>query len=140
LLLVALAAPIVWPLVKDGPLTSFDGATHLLRLALLNHSISNGPLYARWLPEIMLGNGAPILNYYAPLTYYLAEGFHLGGLTFGAAQTSVMAFLIVVGGWGMFLLARDVYGDSGEWAALAAATTYMYAPYLLTNVFISRTA
>ena len=36
----------------------------------------------------------------------------------------------------MFLWARDLFGPGQDWAALVAATAYMYAPYLLTNVFV----
>ena len=36
----------------------------------------------------------------------------------------------------MYWLGRDVFGPQQRGAALVAATAYMYAPYLLTNVYI----
>jgi hypothetical protein len=36
----------------------------------------------------------------------------------------------------MYMLARSLFGPHGRWAALVAAVAYLYAPYLLTNVYI----
>jgi uncharacterized membrane protein len=128
--------PALWPFYTHGLPHSFDGAIHLIRLALLDYHVETGTLFPRWIPEIMLGRGAPILNYYASLTYYLAEAFHLANLDYSTALMAGLALLVVLAGWGMFWLAKDIYGPGASWAALLAATAYMFAPYLLTNVFI----
>ncbi len=45
----------------------------------------------------------------------------------------------MVAGWGMYLLAASIFANKadrrGEWAGLAAAVAYMYAPYLLVNAY-----
>src|SRR5450759_1535252 len=46
------------------------------------------------------------------------------------------AVLIVAAGMGMYLMALAIFGPRRRAAAMVAATAYMYAPYLLTNVFI----
>jgi hypothetical protein len=135
-LLFILAIPALWPFLVRGLPQSYDGVTHLLRLALLDNFIHQGIWFPRWMPDLILGSGAPILNFYAPLTYYLAEGLHLAGLTNTTAFMASMALFVILAGGGMFLLARDVYGLNSPWPAIVAAIAYMYAPYLQHNIFI----
>ena len=50
---------------------------------------------------------------------------------------AAFGLLILLAGLGMYRLARDYYDTSPDaWPALAAAVAYLYAPYLLTNVFV----
>ena len=136
LALPLLAIPALWPFAKLSLTGSADGTLHLLRLAVFDHHVRHGMLYPRWVPELVTGLGYPVFNFYGPLTYYLAELLHLVGLDFVSALMGAFAVLILIGGFGMYLLARDVLGPQQRWAALVAATAYMYAPYLLTNVYI----
>jgi len=136
LALPPLALPAIWPFYSLGLPASSDGMLHLLRLVLLNHQIQQGIFYPRWVPELALGLGYPLWNFYSPSTYYLAQFFHLLGMDFFLALKAAFATIILIAGAGMYLLARDIFGRHGRWPALAAAAAYMYAPYLLTNVFI----
>src|SRR5262249_11054700 len=104
---------------------------------LLDVSLRQGILYPRWLPELVVGFGYPVFSFYGPTTYYLAEGLHLLGLGFYQAFMLAFALMALVGGYGMYLLAGDVLGEAGwPWSALLAAVAYLYAPYLLVNIFI----
>ena len=47
--------------------------------------------------------------------------------------------LVLTAGFGMYLFTVSVYGVQHRWAALVAATAYMYAPYLLTNTYVHGT-
>ncbi len=85
LVLAGLSVPLLWHFYTNGLPQSYDGATHLLRLALLDDYIHQGMLYPRWLPELILGNGAPVFNYYAPLTYL--DNVRLGRVTYSALST-----------------------------------------------------
>lgn len=134
--LPVLALPALWPFVADGLPRSFDGGLHLLRLGLLDFHVQRGTFYPRWVPEALLGYGYPLFNYYAPAAYYLAESFHLLGLSFYHSFVVALAMLVLAAGFAMFLLARDIFGRERSWPALLAATAYMVGPYLLTNVFI----
>ena len=136
LALPLLAIPALWPFAKLSLPGSADGTLHLLRLAALDYHVRHGMLYPRWLPELFTGLGYPVLNFYGPLTYYLAELLHLIGLDLVSALITAFAVLVLAGGFGMYWLARDVLGPQQRWSALVAATAYMYAPYLLTNVYI----
>jgi hypothetical protein len=108
----------------------------MLRIGLLDHFIRQGVLLPRWTPNLLLGYGYPLYNFYAPLSYYLAESLHLLGLGPYAAFIVAFAILILAAGLGMYRLALDIFGPERPECALVAATAYLYAPYLLTNVYI----
>jgi uncharacterized membrane protein len=131
-----LAVPALWPYTRGFPFTA-DGMLHVLRIVLLDWHVRHGLLFPRWVPELVLGYGYPVFNFYGPGTFYLAEGLRLLGLSELTALMGTLGLLVVFGGGGMYLLARDVFGEpAGPWPALVSAVAYMYAPYLLTNVFI----
>lgn len=136
LALPVLALPALWPFVERGLTGSHDGALHLLRLAVLDYHLRQGMVYPRWIPELLNGLGYPVFNFYGPLSYYLAELPHLLGLDLVSALVMAFTVWIVVAGFGMYRLAYDVLGTGQRWAALVAATAYMYAPYLLANVHV----
>ncbi len=125
-LLLALVA--VQPLLQSTLPWSDDGLLHLWRVVELDHCLRNGYLYPRWMPDMAYGYGFPLLNYYAPLSVYLAEGFHLLGLGFTAALLAALSACLAAGMLGAFLWARDAFGETG---GLIAAIAYGYAPYTL---------
>ncbi len=132
-----LAIPALWPFYKIGLPRSFDGGLHLLRLGVLDYHLRHGVLFPRWVPEMMLGYGYPLFNFYAPSTYYLAEALHLLGFSFYMAFLLAFVIVILAAGLGMYQLAKDIFGADQRWSALVAATAYMTAPYLLTEVVVS---
>ncbi|HEX9116594.1 MAG TPA: 6-pyruvoyl-tetrahydropterin synthase-related protein, partial [Anaerolineae bacterium] len=136
LLLPFLALPAIWPFLRSGLPRGQDTIMHLMRLGLLDDYVRHGTLFPRWFPELMLGRGYPVFNFYAPLTYYVAEALRLIELNFADALIGTYLLLILAAGVGTYLLARDLFGADRPAAALVAATAYMYAPYLLTNVFV----
>lgn len=136
LLLPLLALPALWPFVREGLPRSFDGGLHMLRLAVLDRQIADGVLLPRWVSEMMLGNGYPLFNFYGPGSYYLTELLHITGLDFYHAFIGAFVLAVIIAGLGMYALALEILGRQQRWAALAAATAYMYGPYLLTNVYI----
>jgi hypothetical protein len=131
-----LAVPALWPYTQGWPATA-DGWLHLVRLAVLDQHVVRGVLFPRWTPELVLGYGYPVFNFYGPTTFFLAELLHLLGLGYYQALMGCFALMVIAGGYGMYVWASDVLGEEAQpWAALAAAVAYMYAPYLLTNVFV----
>ncbi len=136
LLLFPLAWPALRVFVQEGLPRSFDGGLHLLRIALLERHLQVGNLLPRWVPELLLGYGYPLFNFYAPAGYYLAIALYWGGLSHDDGFMAAFAVTILLAGVGMYVLARTLFGAAGRWAALVAAVAYLYAPYLLTNVYI----
>ena len=126
LLLLALVA--IYPFLRSTLPWSADGQLHFWRVVELDHCLRNGYLYPRWMPDMAYGYGFPLLNYYAPLSVYLAEGFHLLGLDFTPALQAAFAASLGLGALGAYLWARDTFDEAG---GLIAALAYTYAPYTL---------
>ncbi len=134
--LPVIAVPALWPLIIHGLPRSSDGRLHLLRLVLLDYHLRQGTLYPRWLPELLMGYGYPVFSFYTPASYYVAEFWHLVGLGFYGGLAAALGTMILAAGLGAWLLASDVLGSRSPWPAIVAAAAYMYAPYLLTNVYV----
>lgn len=127
LTILTLGLIAVYPILFGPALPcSDDAAFHLLRLTQLDHLIQQGVLYSRWAPDMAHGYGLPLFNFYAPLSYYLAEAISLigPGVYFGMRLT--LALAVWGGGFSMYRLARDHFSHHG---ALLAAIAYLYAPY-----------
>ncbi|MEZ4866544.1 MAG: hypothetical protein R3C14_34815 [Caldilineaceae bacterium] len=149
LLLWLLTIPAILFLLIYGIPQSHDGPIHLLRIARLHDAITRGVLFPRWMPELLLGYGYPTLNYYAAAAYYLVEALRLVGLNLYHAFIAAQWLLLWLAGVGFYLLARDLLpADAGACGAkmasaapfslpaLVAAVAYIYAPYLLVNLYI----
>ena len=109
-----------------------DTLPHYYTLVQLDHLVRQGILYARWFPYKASGFGAPFFQYYAPLAFYVAEGFVSVGVEMLAAFRLAWGLTLVGSALGMYLWARDML-DEGP--ALVAATAYVCGPYMLFNAF-----
>ena len=136
LVLFPLAWPALRPFFTEGLTRSFDAGLHMLRIGVLDRHVREGVLLPRWTPDLLLGFGYPLFNFYAPASYYVAEVLLLLGLDVYHAFVASMAVFVLAAGVGMYFLSLDVYGNDRRLPALLAATAYVYAPYLLTNVYI----
>src|SRR5688572_27632083 len=120
---------LMWEDVADAP-------NHLLRIYAITHSMQQGSLYPRWLPDLYLGYGYPLLNFYAPATYFVGAALHAIGLSvYASLQWTGMAAL-ALGAAGAFTLARALGGGSRAAGAIAVVA-YVCAPYsFITNLLV----
>jgi uncharacterized membrane protein len=120
----------IWPFISRASLPQeTDAELHIFRLAELSYLVRGGELYPRWAPNFYHGYGYPILNYYAPLTYYLGLPVEL--LPYLDAVDGVKAVFVLgllAAAFGMYGFVRDNWGRPAGYAATAA---YLYAPYVL---------
>lgn len=130
IVVLALCLVAAWPfLSRPGLPRETDAELHVFRAAELAHLMQQGELYPRWAADFYYGYGYPLLNFYGPLTYYLAVGFAaLPGVDAVGGVKAVFLLGIALSGLGMYAFARDRWGALG---GLLAATAYVYAPYLL---------
>jgi hypothetical protein len=128
LLGLAAAQPILvtWRLPQGH-----DALFHMYRTVQLDALLRQGILYARWAPDMARGFGYPLYNYYAPLSYYVVEAFHLLGLPIVPALLAAFVSTLVVAALTMFAWARD---HLGERAGILAAATYVLSPYLVEDL------
>ncbi len=139
ILLFVLSAFALAPLASPGYFFGAHDADHsVFFLVEFDKALRDGALWPRWGPDHALGFGYPLWLVYAPLAYYVAEGFHLLGLGFTAAVKAGWGLGFLLGGWGMFLLLRRWFGrgPAGRAAALVGGLLYVYAPYHLLNIYV----
>lgn len=138
-LLLLLALPALQPFFQLGLTQSADGMLHVLRTALLAIHQQEGFFYPRWMPDLVLGYGYPLLSFYGPATYYLAAAFVFLGADPALALLLTFSTLLWLAGWGAYCLVYDLTAGVERWrrhaAALVGAVAYLYAPYLLINVY-----
>jgi hypothetical protein len=130
LLLLAVTLVAVQPLLGGVLPWTADGLLHFHRLAQLHRSLNHGILFPRWAPDMGLGYGFPLFNYYAPLSYYLAEPLRLIGLSTQNALLAGFVLAVFAGCIGTYLCAHDLFGAP---AGFVAAAAFTYAPYHLYN-------
>jgi hypothetical protein len=130
-LLLALALALVTALpflTRPGLPRGTDAELHVFRAAELGHSLRAGDLYPRWAPDFYYGYGYPIFNYYAPLTYYLANLFDLlPGIDIIGGVKGVFILGLVGAAVGTYLFVRDWIGPR---PGLLAAALYVFSPYV----------
>jgi uncharacterized membrane protein len=128
-----LALPAVVPLLGSGYLDSHDGLFHLYRLQALDDAFQAGVFYPRLFPDFAFGYGHAVLNYYSPLTYYVAQLFHMlgGGYVLSIKLTFALGFLLSA--LFMYLYAREIVG---RFPAIVAAGVYTYFPYHLADTYL----
>ena len=130
LLALALALVAAAPfLTRPGLPRQTDAELHVYRAAELGHALRAGAFYPRWAPDFYFGYGYPIFNYYAPLTYYLANLFDLlPGVDIVGGVKAVFVLGLLVASLGTYLLGRELFGPA---AGVLAAASFTFAPYVV---------
>ncbi len=130
LLVIVLCLLAAWPFLFRVSLPrETDTELHVFRAAQLGTLIRSGVLIPRWAADFYYGYGYPIFNFYAPLTYYLANLVTLaipGAAVFGVKLVFIAGFL--AGGSGTYLTARDLTGSKA--GGLIASVTFLFTPYI----------
>ena len=133
LVVILLSLPVLWPLLEPAYLSSHDGLHHLYRLLDLDWSIRGGAVYPRWLPNLGFGYGYAVLNYYAPLSYYVGEFFRLFGAGYIDALKLTYAAGFLASGVTMYLFTKE---HMGRLSAILAGLVYVYLPYHLADGYV----
>jgi hypothetical protein len=130
---VLLCAVAIVPLLRSESPCSHDGGLHYYRVVAIRHALQQDLFFTRWLPDLAFGYGFPFFNYRGPVSYYLALGFHLTGLSLPLALNLVYVFSILGSALGTYLLARDLFGPQ---AGVVASVAYAYAPYQFLDALV----
>ncbi|HEU5316420.1 MAG TPA: 6-pyruvoyl-tetrahydropterin synthase-related protein [Chloroflexota bacterium] len=122
---------LLWEEVKGVD----DAKNHMLRLYLLVWMSQHGVWLPRWLPDLFMGYGYPLFNYYAPGFYYVALALRgLLRLDVWDGYKAVGPLAAMVGAAGAYALTVDVWRHVG--AGVVAAVALLYGPYVFqTNLF-----
>jgi hypothetical protein len=132
LLLLLLIVPTFSTLLRNGYFPMHDDM-QAMRLLQMDKCVKDGQIPCRWVPDMGYGYGYPQFNFYAPLPYYLMEAVHLVG--FGYLDSVKVGFIlsVVVSGIGMYLLAKELWGQTG---GLVSALFYSYANYRAVDMYV----
>jgi len=131
--LVLLLGVVLWPLSRPGLWAAHDMFHHLFRVVDLSIVLRGGVLYARWLPDLGFFYGYPVLNFYAPLTYYLTLVFHWLGSSYILAMKGSFALSFLLAALGAYAWARTHWSRE---AAVWVAVMYTLLPYHLANAYV----
>ncbi|MBA2390760.1 MAG: hypothetical protein H0V67_10955, partial [Geodermatophilaceae bacterium] len=137
---ILLALPAAWPFITHPDYwSSHDGLFHLYRLLSLEEAWRHGHLYPRLFPDFAFGYGFAVLNFYGPLTYYVALALRAGELLSATgAMKATFALSYPLAALAIWWFARDLWRRRGEppaeVAGLIAAAVYTYLPYHMADV------
>jgi len=127
------ALTLVLPLLRtEGFHACSEGIAYAHRLWALDRELHAGVLYPRLYRDFAWGFGYPFPNFYAPLSYYLAEVGRLAGLSYLGAVKALACAVFAGSFLTMFLWTRQSFGVA---AALVGAAGYATSGYLLTDVY-----
>lgn len=126
----ALALPALSALAQSALPRGGDLLLHFYRLVALDSCIHRGLFYSRWMPDLVFGYGYPLFHFYAPLSAYLGEAFHLAGADFALSVRLVSAAALLGVAVGTYLWTRDLFNPRAGFVAAVAA---LYAPFVLST-------
>jgi len=133
LVLLVLAAATTGPMWDGRMFYSHENLLPAFRLVEVDRNVREGHLFARWFPDYALGLGLPQLVFFPPLTLYLSELFHLGGLDLFASIEAAFVVGTLLCAAGTFLWASQVWSN---WGAVVSAAAAIFAPYHLLNLYV----
>lgn len=131
--LLALALLAIWSPLRYGIPVDFDAPNHFYRFVELDWHVRHGDLYPRWFADVYFGFGGPILNFYAPLSYYLLVAIRVLVGSFGLAYLIGFGLSLAVASLGMYCWARDQFAS--PLAGWVAAAAYGLSPYFYYTMF-----
>ena len=123
LLLGLLAMRTFWgPEFYDG----HDSQAHIVRLWQFDKALKAGQFPPQWAPDLYVGRGYPVFIFAYPLPYFIAESFHLLGVSLAISLklTFVLAYLTSL--IGMYFL-----------SGFLGAILWGMAPYMFVKIFIT---
>jgi hypothetical protein len=130
-LLLVLAALLVLPANRHGPLLYDSWAIDWVWADQFTAELAKGNLYPRWLPLSDAGLGSPVFYFYPPLSFHLTGLFGLTGLSTYASIVAAFAAAFAASGIGCWHWLR---GRSNH--PLLAAAFFMTAPYHLFDFVV----
>jgi hypothetical protein len=118
--------------VHQGPNTH-DGINQVIRFAAYEKAFQDMHIPPRWAADLNYGYGIPVMNFFYPLSGYLAS--LLGVFSFSYEQRIVLlsAFSIAFGGLFWYLWARRYQGRAN---AFFVSILFALAPYQLLNIYV----
>ena len=132
LLILVLSLPAIAALAHIGYYGASDDL-HIAWLMEMDKLVKIGQIPPRFVPDLSYQFGYPLFNFVFPLPFYIAEVFHLIGLTFVDSIKLLFALSLPVSGYLMYKLLEKF---TKPILALAGGVIYMYTPYRSTDIYV----
>lgn len=134
LFLISLIFPVIISirLLRPGYFSMQDDV-QIFRLEQFDSCIKDSQIPCRYIADGGFGYGYPLYNYYSPLPYAVAEGFHLIGFSYINSIKAVFIIPNFIRSVSMYLLAGSFFGPLG---GLIGSAFYTFAPYQAVNGFV----
>ncbi len=129
---IALLIPASWALFIPGYFGASDDI-HIAWLFEFHKTIFAGKFPPRFVPDLSFGFGYPLFNFVFPLPFYIAEIFHLLGLSLVDSIKALFFITIPLSFLFMYLLLRQF---SSKIISLTGAVLYIYTPYRAVDLYI----
>lgn len=95
-------------------------------------SLQSGNFYPEWSSVSNFGFGDVGIRFYPPLSYYVLIAFRFFAGNWYDASVLTFCFWFFISGIGIYLWAREWFGEN---ASLAAALIYIAAPYHVNQIY-----
>lgn len=133
ILLIIISILTILPLAAPGYFPMHDDL-QVMRLWQMEKCFADGQIPCRWAPDMTLGYGQAMFNFYSVSPYYLGILIRLlTPLTILGTAKLLFAISLITGSIGMFYLAKEIFGRRG---ALVPSILYALAPYRSINVYV----
>ena len=133
ILFVLLLIPAIKALFGPGYFNMHDDL-QVMRIFQMEKCFADGQIPCRWSPDMAYGYGQAMFNYYSAFPYYLGVVIRiLTPLSLMGTVKLLFMISLVAGAFGMYFLARQLWG---KWGGVLAAVLYTYAPYHAVDVYV----
>jgi len=133
ILVVMVTIPLCWRIFGSNIIDAHDSVAGLIRALCMNKYMGHGQFLVRWAPEINFGHGYPMFNFYPPFFYLVSVLFFQLTHDMVLAINLACSVFWILSGVGMFLLAREFWGNEG---GMISAVLYVYAPYHIADLYV----
>jgi len=132
LILLLLSLLTFYRLCRSGYFSMMDDM-HVFRLQQFDQCFKDGQIPCRLISDGGMGYSYPLFNFYSPLSYSIAEGFHLIGFSLINSLKITFALCHIIGIFGMYLFASLFWGNLG---GFISAVIFLFAPYQATDSWV----
>ncbi len=132
ILLFVISFITFYRLLRPGYFSMMDDM-HVFRLQQFDQCLKDGQIPCRFIQNGGMGYGYPLFNYYSPLSYSIAEIFHLTGFSFINSLKITFALCHIIGIFGMYFFASLFWGNLG---GFISAVIFLLAPYQATDSWV----
>lgn len=123
---------ISWNIFRPGFFSMHDDM-QVIRLYEMKRCLNDGQIPCRWSPDLSMGYGQPMFNYYSATPYYIGALFKSLGLSYLSSVKLLMFISISLAGLAMFLFLSEFINPL---SAFVGGAAYMLVPYRALEIFV----